>query len=74
MQPIRICLLLALFFGRALFGQTSGDAAVQTAKDASSNDWQNWVFMGSLLLTAASGIIVVSLNTGNSSSSISTTH
>lgn len=74
MQQIRICLVTLLFFGRALFAETSGDTAVQTAKDASSNEWQNWIFAGSLLLTAASGIIVVSLHTGNSSSSTSTAH
>lgn len=73
MLQIRICLtLIALLLGRALEAQTSGDVAVQTAKEAQSNDWQNWVFAGSLLLTAASGILVVSLHTGSSSSS--TTH
>jgi hypothetical protein len=72
MTQIRVYLLIALLLGRVLFAQESGEAAVQTAKTAISNQWQNWVFAGSLLLTAATGILVVSLHTG--SSPTNTTH
>ena len=62
---------MALLLGRALFAQESGEVAVQTAKATVSNQWQNWVFAGSLLLTAATGILLVSLHTGNSPTSTS---
>jgi len=48
--------------------QTTGEAAVATAKVAKENNWQNWVFAGCALLTAAGAIFVVSMHNGNSAS------
>lgn len=51
--------------------QTTGEPAVQTVKTAKANNWQNWTFAGSMLLTAAGAIFVVSMHNGNKTSSTS---
>lgn len=72
MKKLGILLTLAaLLSGGSLNAQTTGDAAVQTAKTAKSNNWQNWTFAGSALLTAAGAIFVVSMHNGNSVASTS---
>ena len=44
--------------------QETGAAAVDYAELTKSH-WQNWVFAGSALVTAAIGVVIVSTNTGN---------
>lgn len=61
----------ALLSGGSLQAQATGDAAVQTVKTAKSNNWQNWTFAGSALLTAAGAIFVVSMHNGNEAQSTS---
>jgi hypothetical protein len=63
--------LAALLSGGTLQAQATGNAAVATAKTAKSNNWQNWAFAGSALLTAAGAVFVVSMHNGNSVSSTS---
>lgn len=48
--------------------QGTGEPAVQSVKTAKTNNWQNWAFAGSMLLTAAGAIFFVAANNGNASS------
>lgn len=54
---------IALFSMGPLRAQT-GSAAVETVKAATSSNWQNWIFVGSLLLTAAGAILIIMINDG----------
>lgn len=63
---------MALLSGGSLQAQATGGAAVATAKTAKANNWQNWTFAGSALLTAAGAIFVVSMHNGNSVSGTGT--
>lgn len=47
-----------------LQAQTTGETAVATAQTATSNQWQNWTFAATALITATAGIIAVSLDNG----------
>lgn len=44
--------------------QGTGFAAASSA-DATTSNWQNWVFAGSALVTAATGVVIISTNTGS---------
>ncbi|MBX7067488.1 MAG: hypothetical protein K1X28_09685 [Parachlamydiales bacterium] len=66
-----ILALMTLLCGGTLQAQATGDTAVQTVKTVKANNWQNWAFAGSMLLTAAGAIFVVSMHNGNESSSTS---
>lgn len=72
MKNFKILLAMtALLSGGALQAQATGDTAVQTVKTAKANNWQNWTFAGSMLLTAAGAIFVVSMHNGNKTTSTS---
>lgn len=58
--------LIALVSGSGLHAQT-GTAAANSSSVAKGNNWQNWVFATSALVTAAVSIFVVSMNSGSSS-------
>jgi hypothetical protein len=60
-----ICSLL--FFIHPLPAQEAGDAAAASAEMGSSNNWQSWVFASSALISAAIGVIIVSVNPGSTS-------
>ncbi len=64
-------ILATLLYGGGLNAQATGHAAVQTIQTAKSNNWQNWIFAGSVLLTAAGAILVVSMDNGHSVASAS---
>ena len=59
-----IVIFVALLINTNLNAQNTGDAAVEPVKTATANNWQNWAFAGSALLTAAGAIFVVSINNG----------
>ncbi len=50
-----------------LTAQETGAAAASSAEATQSSNWQNWVFAGSALVTATAGVVIISLNTGNTS-------
>jgi len=50
-----------------LTAQETGAAAASSAEATQSSNWQNWVFASSALLTATAGVVIISLNTGNTS-------
>ncbi len=58
----------ALLSGSALHAQTGGGAA-SSSTTAKGNNWQNWAFAGSAIVTAAIGVFVVTMNNGQSSQS-----
>lgn len=58
----------ALLSGSALQAQTGGGAA-SSSTTAKGNNWQNWAFAGSAIVTAAIGVFVVTMNNGQSSQS-----
>ncbi len=53
-------LLLAL----PLQAQETG-AAAASARNASTSQWQNWVFASSAMVTAAAGIVLLALDNGS---------
>lgn len=55
---------LVLLSNTSLYAQNPGGAAVETVRTAKANNWQNWAFAGSALLTAAGAILVVSMHNG----------
>ena len=61
MKIIYLILLIAL---PHLHAQNTGSEAIETVKIAASNEWPNWVFAGSALLTATGAILAVSLQNG----------
>lgn len=72
MKKLKVLLMFAaLLSGGKLQAQNTGDAAVATAKTAKSNNWQNWTFAASALVTAAGAVFVVSMHNGNVVSSTS---
>lgn len=62
-----IGLVTALAFTTSPFAQETitGDAALEAAKPAKENNWQNWAFAGAAIIIAVVGITVVSLNEGH---------
>lgn len=56
--------LTTLLSTGALHAQTTGETAVATAETATSSNWQNWTFAAVSMVTAAAGIVVVSLDNG----------
>lgn len=57
-------LWIALFSGLSLSAQETGEAAVNSASIASSNNWQNWAFAGTAIVTASVGVFLVTLDSG----------
>lgn len=47
-----------------LWAQETGAAAASSAQ-ATTGNWQNWVFAGSALVTAVVGVVIISTNTGS---------
>jgi hypothetical protein len=45
----------------------TGAAAAASAESTLKNNWQNWVFAGSALLTVTAGVVIISLNAGTTS-------
>lgn len=64
MKKLPILIILCICSAPGLQAQETGAAAVDSAEITKSN-WQNWVFAGSALVTAAIGVVIVSTNTGN---------
>ncbi len=58
----RFFLITALLFGTHLQAQT-GDAAVANTETATSG-WQSWTFVATAIVTAATAVFVVSLDSG----------
>ena len=58
-------LLVILLSAASLEAQATGDAAVATATAAKENHWQNWTFVASAALTAATAVLVVSMDDGH---------
>jgi hypothetical protein len=50
-----------------VYGEDTGSAAAISAETAQESNWKNWVFAASALVTAAIGVVIISLNTGNTS-------
>lgn len=63
-----LCLLTALLSTANVQAQAPGVGAATASDVGVSNNWQNWTFAGCALATAAAGIIVVSMNNGQSAS------
>lgn len=61
---IFLCVLCFLFSSSDLSAQETGAAAASSTEVSKSSHWQNWVFAGSALVTAAVGVVIISLNTG----------
>lgn len=59
----------ALLSGTALQAQATGGGAASSTTTAKGNNWQNWAFAGSAIVTAAIGVFVVTMNNGQSSQS-----
>ena len=59
-----LLILFSLLTQGSVSAQTTGVAAVETVETASEGSWQNWVFAGSAILTAAGAIFVVTMNNG----------
>lgn len=59
----------ALLSGTALQAQATGGGAANSSSTAQGNNWQNWAFAGSAIVTAAIGVFVVTMNNGQSSQS-----
>lgn len=57
-------MILLILFVQTLQAQT-GDAAISSV-DASSDNWKNWTFATVSAITAAAGILVVSIDNGTS--------
>lgn len=47
---------------------TTGVGAASASSVAQANNWENWVFAGSAMITAAAGIFVITMGNGKSSS------
>ena len=62
-----LLVLIALLSTQILVAQDVGAGAVVASQTSSSNNWQNWVFASSALISAAIGIVIVSLNPGSTS-------
>ena len=54
---------LAILAGGQLQAQTGNGAAVGKSA-ASDNQWQNWVFSASALVTATTAVIILTTNPG----------
>jgi hypothetical protein len=66
-KPIFILLIL-LTISHPVFSEEMGSASTESVEtSSSSSNWQCWVFATSALLTAALGVVIVSLNPGSSS-------
>lgn len=50
-----------------LSAQDVGTSATVSSETSSSNNWQNWVFASTALISATIGVIVVALNPGSTS-------
>lgn len=65
---ISIFVLTALLSGN-LQAQQTGAGASTSSNAGLGNNWQNWAFAGSAMVTAACAIFVVSMHNGQSSTS-----
>jgi hypothetical protein len=64
----RLFLFLTLFaILPKFYGEETGETAEPPAEIAQESTWRNWVFAASALVTATIGIIIISLNTGDTS-------
>ncbi|MBI5272863.1 MAG: hypothetical protein HY861_02645 [Chlamydiia bacterium] len=65
MQRIAFLFILSILASTPkLYAEETGAAAANSAQESTSDHWQNWVFAGSALITAAIGVVIVSLNSG----------
>ena len=44
---------------------TTGEAAVVTVEAVQSNNWQNWAFVATAVVTATAAIFFISINNGH---------
>jgi hypothetical protein len=58
--------MIALLSGASLSAQQTGAGASSSSYTGLNNNWQNWVFAGSALLTASVAVFVVSMGNGQS--------
>ena len=58
---------ILLLSTQTLIAQDIGSGAARASQTSSSNNWQSWVFATSALISAAIGVVVVSLNPGSTS-------
>lgn len=66
MKKISLLIIFILSTTATLSAQETGTAAASSAETASSN-WQNWVFAGSALVTAAAGVVIIAMSSGSTS-------
>ncbi len=62
---ITFLLLFTLVSTSPIHAQVEGAATVNTSNLGKDNEWQNWIFAISAMVTAAVGVLVVSLNQGS---------
>jgi len=63
MKKLPFLTIFFLFSIPGLWSQETGAGAASSAQ-ATTGNWQNWVFAGSALVTAAVGVVIISTNTG----------
>ena len=66
MKKLSASLIFTFLFSSAdLQAQTTGEAALSTAKTAADNHWQNWAFAASAVVTAAGAVIAIAVDDGH---------
>ena len=63
MKQVLFLIIFSLLSIPGLWAQETGVGAASSAQ-ATTGNWQNWVFAGSALVTAAVGVAIISTNTG----------
>lgn len=64
MKKVLFLFIFSLLSIPGLWAQETGVGAASSAQAATSN-WQNWVFAGSALVTAAVGVAIIATNNGS---------
>jgi hypothetical protein len=66
-KTIILTLITLLLSSQNLSAQDLGAASAESLQTGSSNQWKGWVFASTALVSAAIGVVVVSLNPGSTS-------
>lgn len=63
---VSIALAFALFSSPMLSADPKvvGEAAANSSRDGSSNNWQAWAFAGGAVILATVGLVIISMNKG----------
>ncbi len=64
MRKVPFLTIFFLLANLALSAQETG-AAAESGAQATTSNWQNWVFAGSALVTATVGVVIIATNSGS---------